>query len=83
MKTDGLETAYPYDVSVIMAVYNVGPFLEEAIESLINQMVGFDRIQLILVDDGSTDNSPSICDEYAQHHPANVIVVHKENAGVS
>lgn len=83
MKIDGLETAYPYDVSVIMAVYNVGPFLEEAIESLIDQMIGFDRIQLILVDDGSTDNSPSICDEYAQRYPANIIVVHKENAGVS
>ena len=79
------ETAedYLYELSVIMAVYNVEPFLREAIESLVNQMIGFDKIQLIMVDDGSTDESGKICDEYAKKYPDNIIVIHKENGGVS
>ncbi len=74
---------YPYQVSVIMAVYNVAPFLHEAVDSVIAQNIGFSNIQLILVDDGSTDESGAICDEYAAQHPENILVLHKENGGVS
>lgn len=70
-------------VSIVMAVYNVQPFLREAIDSVLVQDIGFDKIQLILVDDGSTDGSALICDEYAQRHPHNIVVLHKENGGVS
>ena len=66
-----------------MAVYNVELFLKDAIESLISQSIGFEHIQLILTDDGSTDNSGMICDEYAVRFPQNIIVLHQENAGVS
>ena len=52
--------------SVIMAVYNTESFLEEAVESLIHQTYGFEKIQLILVDDGSTDGSFAVCQAYAQ-----------------
>lgn len=78
-----IEKEYPFEFSVIMAVYNVAPFLSEAIESLVNQDFGFEKIQVILVDDGSTDGSSEICDEYAAKHPDNIIVIHKENGGVS
>lgn len=67
-----------------MAVYNVEQFLEEAIESIINQDIGFyNNVQLILVDDGSKDKSALICDEYAGKYPNNIIVIHKENGGVA
>ena len=72
-----------YKFSVVMAVYNVELFLREAIESLVEQDIGFENIQLILVDDGSKDSSGSICDEYAQKYPNNIVALHKENGGVS
>lgn len=74
---------YRYKFSVVMAVYNVKPFLEEAVESLVAQDIGFQNIQLIMVDDGSTDGSADICDRYAQKYPENVVALHKENGGVS
>lgn len=70
---------YRYDFSVVMAVYNVERYLREAVESLVHQSIGFDRIQLILVDDGSTDGSGAICDEYERRYPDNVVAIHKEN----
>ena len=69
--------------SVLMSVYQVEDYIEEAIDSLINQTIGFDSIQLILVDDGSTDNSGVICDTYQKKYSSNVIVIHKENGGLS
>ena len=74
---------YKYKFSIITAVYNVGLFVAETIESIINQDIGFENVQLILVDDGSPDNSGAICDEYAQKYPDNIVVIHKENGGVS
>lgn len=74
---------YKYIASIVMAVYNVEPFLREAIDSVIKQNIGFENIQLILVDDGSVDGSGEICDEYGALYPNNIIVRHKENGGVS
>ena len=74
---------YKYKVSVVMAVYNVEYFIREAIDSVIEQDIGFRNIQLILVNDGSPDGSGAICDEYAAKYPENIVVVHKENGGVS
>ncbi len=72
-----------YLFSVVMAVYNTERYLREAVNSLIHQDIGFDRIQLILVDDGSTDVSGAICDKYAEQYPNNIHVLHKPNGGVS
>ena len=72
-----------YDFSIVMSVFNSEKFIDEAIESIINQDYGFDRIQLILVDDGSTDHSAEICDNYAIKYPDNIVVIHKENGGPS
>lgn len=72
-----------YQVSVVTAVYNVADYLEEMIESIIAQTIGFKNIQLILVDDGSQDASGAICDKYAMQYPDNVKVIHKDNGGVS
>lgn len=66
-------------ISVIVPVYNVAHYLKQCIESIINQE---GNIEVILVDDGSPDESPSICDEYAQKDNR-IHVIHKQNGGVS
>lgn len=67
-----------YDVSVIVPIYNAEKYLEQCIQSILAQTK--DRLQLVLVDDGSTDSSPIIVDQYANEQ--NVIVVHKKNSGL-
>ena len=75
---------YRFKFSVVTAVYNVEPYLAEAIESILTQDIGFEEsVEIILVDDGSTDRSGAICDEYQQKFPANIKVIHKENGGAS
>lgn len=75
---------YLFKFSIITAVYNVEPYLSEAIESILSQDIGFaDSVQLILVDDGSTDQSGVICDTYQEKYPDNIKVIHQQNAGVS
>lgn len=66
-------------VSVIIPVYNVAPFLREALESVVNQ--SYDKLEIIVVDDGSTDGSGAICEEYGRD--ARVRVIHKSNCGLS
>ncbi len=72
-----------FEFSVIMSVYQAKNFMAEAIASLERQTIGFDRIQLILVDDGSTDGGGLLCDEYQKKYPDQVTVIHKENGGLS
>lgn len=70
--------------SVIMSIYNVEQYLEEAILSVINQTLNFyDHIQIVLVNDGSPDNSYKICEKYQKLYPNNIIYIYKENGGVS
>ena len=69
--------------SVIVAAYNVEEFIEETINSLIEQDFGFENVQLVIVDDGSADATGEICDRYAEQYPDNIAVIHKENGGVS
>ena len=71
---------YKYKISVIVPVYNVEKYLEETIESVIAQTLGFKNIQLILVNDGSPDNSVSIMKEYAKKD-SRVKCIEKENGG--
>ena len=73
-----------FQVSVVMAAYNTELFLAEAIESLLHQDIGFrENIELILVDDGSTDGTGNIRDMYGAKYPENILVIHKENGGVA
>lgn len=75
---------YKYKFSVIIPVYNVEEYLEETIQSVLYQTIGFeDNIQLILVNDGSPDNSDDICKKYRDMFPNNVVYVHQKNSGVS
>lgn len=67
-------------ISVIVPIYNVEDYLSKCIESVINQT--YKNLEIILVDDGSPDNCPKICDEYAQTD-SRIKVVHKPNGGLS
>ena len=68
------------EISVIVPVYNVEKYLYRCVESILNQ--SFKDYELILVDDGSTDKSGNICDEYAKKYEY-VRVIHKKNGGPS
>ncbi|NNV09367.1 glycosyltransferase, partial [Geobacillus sp. MMMUD3] len=68
------------DVSVIIPVYNVEDYLPECLDSLVNQALGSFTAEVIAVDDGSTDASGSILDEYAARYDF-VRVIHQENSG--
>lgn len=74
---------YRYTFSIIMSVYNVAPWIREAVDSVLQQDIGFfEHVQIILVDDGSQDESGKICDEYALRYPENILVIHKPNGGL-
>lgn len=66
-------------VSVIVPVYNTEKYLEKCLSSLVNQTL--DEIEIVAIDDGSTDKSSEILDEYAQKFPSKFVVRHKENGG--
>ena len=72
-----------FKISVIIPIYNVEKYLEESIKSIVNQTIGFENIQMILVNDGSPDDSEKICLKYKNKYPNNVIYVKQKNAGVS
>lgn len=67
-------------ISVIVPVYKVEPYLEKCVDSLLNQT--YQNCEIILVDDGSPDKCPKICDAYAEKD-TRVHVIHKENGGLS
>ncbi len=69
----------PY-FSVIIPVYNVEKYLQECVDSILKQT--FKNVEIILVDDGSTDSSPDLCDEISKNNEC-VCVIHKKNGGLS
>ena len=66
--------------SVIVPVYNVEKYIKACLNSIINQ--NFDDYEIILIDDGSTDLSGNICDEYAKLYSSKIRVIHKRNGGL-
>ncbi|MFI1371178.1 glycosyltransferase family 2 protein [Streptomyces longwoodensis] len=69
------------DVSVIVAVYNTMPYLTECLNSLVGQSIGRDRLEIVAVDDGSTDDSGRELDRFAERYPGTVKVIHQANSG--
>ncbi|ENC9218166.1 CDP-glycerol glycerophosphotransferase family protein [Campylobacter lari] len=68
--------------TIISAVYNVEKYLDDYFNSIINQRLDFKKnIFMILVDDGSTDNSASIVKKYQKKYPKNIVYLYKENGG--
>ena len=80
-QTDAGEPEFLF--SIVMAVYNVEKYLGEAVESLVKQTFPFSQVELILVNDGSTDSSPKICESVAAKYPNNVVYISQQNQGVA
>lgn len=73
-----------FKFSVVIPIYNVEDYLDETIMSVINQSIGFeDNIQIILINDGSPDNSEEICLKYKNMYPDNIVYIKQKNSGVS
>lgn len=69
------------DVTVVVAVYNTMPYLTECLNSLVGQSIGLDRLEIVAVDDGSTDDSGAELDRFAKKYPDTVKVIHQANSG--
>lgn len=69
-----------HSVSVIIPVFNSGKYLERCVDSVLGQKIN--ELEIIIVDDGSTDDSGRVCDSIADRHPG-IIVIHTPNHGVS
>ena len=67
-------------ISVIVPIYNVEKYLARCVDSIVNQT--YKNLEIILVDDGSPDRCPQMCDDYAEKD-SRIKVVHKKNGGLS
>lgn len=67
-------------ISVIVPIYNIEKYIDRCVESVVNQT--YKNLEIILVDDGSTDNSSSVCDDWAKRD-SRIKVIHKKNGGLS
>ena len=66
-------------ISVVVPIYGVATYLRQCLDSIVNQT--YKNLEIILVDDGSTDGSAEICDEYSEKD-SRIVVIHKENGGL-
>ena len=77
-RDDGNES---YLISVIIPVYNGEEYIEECLDSIVNQTLGIENIEVIIVDDCSTDNTYSIAKEYESKYPSFTVIRHEYNQG--
>lgn len=83
MINDYLMISMKDKISIILPIFNVGPHLKGGIDSLINQSIGNENLEIIMVDDCSTDGSGEIIDEYAEKYDCCVAIHHEENSGAA
>ena len=82
-KTNFFNNEKGFIFSIIIPIYNTEKYLAEAIDSVINQTFDFQKVQIILMDDGSSDSSSEICKEYCEKYPNNIEYFYHENQGLS
>lgn len=70
-------------LSVIVPIYNASKYLNRCIDSILNQGLNENNYEIILINDGSTDNSLSICNRYVKTKPSIIKVIDKPNEGVA
>src|SRR5581483_8238192 len=69
-------------VTALMVVFNCPAFIGKAIESALNQDYPAELLDLVIVNDGCTDNTPEVIEDYRSRYPERITVVHQENAGL-
>lgn len=70
--------------SIVIPIYNTGKFLDFSVRSLFQQSLGFqDNVEIILINDGSSDDSEEICQQLVKKYPDNITYAHQDNGGVS
>lgn len=78
------DTRHPFKFSFVMPVYNVENYLDETVESILNQTLDFEEnCEIIFVNDGSPDNVEAVCLKYKERYPANIKYIKQKNMGVS
>lgn len=82
-KREAATAGKAYLFSVVIAAYNAGSYLCDAVESLAKQTIGFENVQVIIVDDGSVDNTALKCEELSAKYPESVEWYERDNGGVS
>lgn len=83
-RTSGKYAKNEFFFSIVMATYNVAPYIDEAMESLIKQQLDFKKnVQVIIVNDGSTDKSLEKAEAWREKYPNNIVVIDEKNSGVS
>lgn len=75
-------TQFDYKVSIIIPIYNSEKFISNTLNSLVNQIFNLDDMEVLMIDDGSSDNSAKICKKYEEKYK-NFKLYQKENGGVS
>lgn len=79
-----MKRTYKYKFSIVTAVYNTADYIDEMMESVLNQDIVFEKnVQIILIDDGSSDCSLKKCEKYKEKYPNNVFVISLKHNGVS
>ena len=73
----------PKVVSIVLACYNIGRYLDECVESLMNQSLNRDTVEVVIVDDGSTDDTFDVSLRLKNKYPHNIIIKQQHNQGVS
>ena len=68
------------DLTVIIPVYNGETYLKECLDSIVNQTLGIENFEVIIVNDNSTDNSLGIINEYASQYPNFTVISNESNA---
>lgn len=79
MVLSGSRQTYDYEVSVVVPVYNISDYVDQCIESLVNQTL--QSLEILVVDDGTPDDSGQKADLWAEKYPGRVKVIHKPNGG--
>lgn len=78
---DRVEASRPVTVSVVIPVWNAAAYLRECLDSVVNQSIGLAALEVITVDDGSTDESPAILREYADRYPQFQVISQPNSGG--
>ena len=71
-----------YELSIIIPVYNVEKYIGECLDSVVNQSIGIDNIEVIVVNDATPDNSMDIINEYVEKYPSFKVISNKSNKGL-